>query len=99
MDYSLLVGFRTAEELLLLIPCSQIKERAIVIPIVRVKEPPIALTTTYQKPKWKRMLEKVNPLGDGYFVVSARQLWGESFIDISESYNKTIVVLWFTVIV
>ena len=88
-DYSLLLEFGQVHDHFHIIPCSCIVEPTIVVPNLPMVPPKIAPQTSRSKSERRAMDKLIDPLGDGFFVLSPRKDWRQYFSELIRSYNGT----------
>ena len=86
-DYSLFLEFGDVHDHFHIIPCCCIVEPTIVVPNIPMIPPETEPQTKKSKRESKAMKELINPLGDGFFVLSPRKEWGSCFSALIQSYN------------
>lgn len=87
-DYSMLVEFGDLNDHFHIIPCSRISEPAIVVPNFPMLPPKTPPQTARSRQKRRRMVEIINPLGEGFFVVSPRSEWSQCFSLLIRSFQE-----------
>jgi hypothetical protein len=88
LPYSQLVRFWKVRSNLYLVPCTDIKETAIVVPNLPSCFPECGGNRRMERIRQKQK-DLVDPLGDGFFVVRPREEWGECFSELIESFPET----------